>query len=107
MAGIVDARGDLVGYQRSIGEREELDADDADIIERLQKLGGGAEGGFGARGASAVRDGGGGAGAGRGPLAGAAARGCAGLGGCSRLTVAATAAQAAASSALSPRGAVT
>ena len=36
MAGIVDARRDLVDEQRAVGKDEELDADDADIVERLQ-----------------------------------------------------------------------
>ena len=43
VAGIVDARRDLVGDQRAVGQHEELDADDADIVERLQdREGGGA-----------------------------------------------------------------
>ena len=36
VAGIVDARRDLVGQQRAVGKHEELDADDADIVERLE-----------------------------------------------------------------------
>ena len=41
--GIVDARRDLVGEQRAVGQHEELDADDADIVERLEDgEGGGA-----------------------------------------------------------------
>ena len=34
VAGIVNARRDLVGQQRAVGKHEELDADDADIVER-------------------------------------------------------------------------
>ncbi|MCY1554773.1 hypothetical protein D9M68_913730 [compost metagenome] len=36
VAGIVYARRDLVGEQGAVGQHEELDADDADIVERRQ-----------------------------------------------------------------------
>ncbi len=35
MAGIVNPRRELVDQQRAVGEHEELDAEDADIVERL------------------------------------------------------------------------
>jgi hypothetical protein len=36
VAGIVNARRQFVGEQRAIGQDEELDADDADIVERRE-----------------------------------------------------------------------
>ncbi len=47
VAGIVDARRDLVDEQRAVAEHEELDADDADIVERFEDGEGVAAGQFG------------------------------------------------------------
>ena len=59
VAGIVDARGDLVDDQRAVGEREELDAEDADIVERVGDGGGVLAGEVGGGGGDGRGNGGG------------------------------------------------